>query len=286
MCKTYRGKRQKIVKALSSLDLTIAPGEIFGFLGPNGAGKSTTIKILMGLIQPTGGTAKIFGTPVINSASRQRLGYLPENPSFLDFMTAREYLAFVGRAFSMHKSDVKKETDRVLELLALEGAANRAIRHYSKGMIQRLGLAQVLLHDPDIYILDEPMSGLDPIGRALVKDILRDLKSRGKTVFFSTHITSDVEIICDRVGIIVNGNLMAVDHVQSILQSGIEGYVIQLVRDKMVTEEVFVEKERLKSFISDLSASDVEIERIEPKRKDIEKFFLDIVAKGEYVAVE
>jgi len=316
--KFFKGKKGTRVEALTNLDLKVLPGEVFGFLGPNGAGKSTTIKTLMSLIKPTSGMAYVFGIPVTDSAARLKIGYLPENPTFYDFMTAREYLFFVGRAFMMaddlirQQSDsvldllelagsadrpeylffvgrafmmaddlIRQQSDSVLDLLELAGSADRPIRGYSKGMVQRLGIAQTLLHDPDIYILDEPMSGLDPIGRALVKEIIKNLKQRGKTVFFSTHITADVEVVCDRVGVIVKGKLQVVDRVDRILQNGIEGYILQVNRHDTLTEEVFVERSELKAFINEIVASDATIERIEPKRKDLEAFFLNIVSRGD-----
>jgi len=295
LTKIYKGKRGKRVEALHNLNLAIKAGEVFGFLGPNGAGKSTTIKTVMGLIAATSGEALICGIPVTDSSARRRVGYLPENPSFYDFLTAREYLAFVGRTFGMQASTIISETGKVLDLLDLSEAADRNIRGYSKGMVQRLGIAQTLLNDPDLYILDEPMSGLDPLGRALVKGIIKDLKSRGKTVFFSTHITADVEVVCDRVGVIVDGRLRAVDAVENILQSGIEGYSVQvklhgagddLFAGLAVTvnsaeiKEVYVSKEQFNEAMNRFISAKAEISLIEPKRKDLEAFFLDIVAKN------
>ena len=279
LSKIFRGKKKTEVNALTGLDLQVLSGEVFGFLGPNGAGKSTTIKTVMGQVKPSSGEAYVFGVPVDSASARLRIGYLPENPAFYDFMTAREYLLFVGKAYGMAPDLIGKRSAEVLALMELSQAADRPIRGYSKGMVQRLGLAQALLHDPDLYILDEPMSGLDPLGRALVKEIIKDLKSRGKTVFFSTHITADVEVVCDKVGVIVKGRLQTVDSVDVLLSSGIEGYIIQLGRAGGVTEEVFVERERLKAYLEGIVASDSTIERIEPKRKDLEAFFLDIVAR-------
>lgn len=281
LSKSYLGKRLKRVDALQDLSLEVRAGEVFGFLGPNGAGKSTTIKTVMGQIKPTTGHATIFGRPATESSSRLRVGYLPENPSFYDFLTGREYLYFVGNTFSLNNSTITEQTEHVLELLELTHAADRPIKGYSKGMVQRLGLAQAMLHDPDLYILDEPMSGLDPLGRALVKEIIKNLKQQGKTIFFSTHITADIEVVCDRVGIIARGKLMAVDTVENILQSGIEGYQIQVSRHGHV-EELLVAKDRLKDFMAELVSSDAVVERIEPKRKDMEAFFLDIVSKEKH----
>lgn len=279
LSKVYRPKKGKTVYALTDLSLTISSGEIFGFLGPNGAGKSTTIKTIMGQIKASSGTVQVLGRPVSDSRARQQVGYLPENPAFYDFMTAREYLRFVGRAFHMDEPAIEAESEKVLSLLELSDAAGRPMRGYSKGMVQRVGIAQALLHDPEIYILDEPMSGLDPLGRALVKKIIKDLKHRGKTVFFSTHITSDVEVVCDRVGVIVKGRLMAVDSVSRILDGGVEGYSIQVAQDGKI-DEIFVDKDQLKAYMSQLAISDATIMRIEPVRQNLEDFFLDVVARG------
>lgn len=290
LSKTYRGKKGMGVDALMDLSLNIEPGEVFGFLGPNGAGKSTTIKILMGLITTTAGSACLFGKEISNAEARLSVGYLPENPALYDFLTGREYLGFVGNSFGMSEAAVGTRASEVLTQLELSDASKRQIRSYSKGMVQRLGLAQTLLHDPDLYILDEPMSGLDPIGRALVKEIIRDLKQRGKTVFFSTHITADVEAVCDRVGVIVKGKLEALESVENIMRSGIEGYTVQVSSGSMETEsgyefrtlkegvrEYYVPKDSFNRFIESISASGGKVELIETRRKDLEEFFLEIV---------
>lgn len=280
LSKSYRDKKLHKVNALVGLDLEITPGEVFGFLGPNGAGKSTTIKSIMGLIQPTAGAISVFGVPATDPDSRLKTGYLPENPSFFDFMTAREYLGFVGSTYGMEYSMLRKESERVLELLDLTMAADRPIKGYSKGMVQRLGLAQALVHDPDMYILDEPMSGLDPVGRALVKDIIRDLKERGKTVFFSTHITADVEAVCDRVGVISKGVLEAVDSVDNILENGVIGYSIRFCRPEGTEEAKLVSREELDATMRQLLETNAVIKSIEPKRKDMESFFLSVVTRS------
>lgn len=280
LSKTYKGKKRTSVAALKNLSLSVKTGEAFGFLGPNGAGKSTTIKVLTGQIRPTSGNARIFDISVSDPKSRRPVGYLPENPAFYDFMTAREYLRFVGRAFRMSRGDILAASDRVLALLQLQEAEGRAIRSFSKGMVQRLGMAQVLLHDPRVCILDEPMSGLDPMGRALVKDIIRELKSQGKTVFFSTHITSDVEAVCDRVGVIVDGCLRVVDSVENILRNGMQGYTVRVSHRDGSLEELTVEKHQLQERLSRVWAAGDTVERIEPRRRDLESFFVDVVAKA------
>lgn len=280
LSKTYRDKKLQKVNALVGLDLAVASGEVFGFLGPNGAGKSTTIKSIMGLLKPTAGAIQVFGVPATSPESRRKIGYLPENPSFFDFMTAREYLTFVGSTYGMELSVVQNESVRVLKLLDLTQAADRPIRGYSKGMVQRLGLAQALVHDPDMYILDEPMSGLDPIGRALVKEIIRELKQRGKTIFFSTHITADVEAVCDRVGVIAKGVLESVDTVDNILEKGVVGYAIRFCRAEGAEEEQLVSREELDATLRRLLESNAVIKAVEPKRKDMESFFLSVVSRS------
>lgn len=280
LSKSYRSIKLQKITALVGLDLDVVDGEVFGFLGPNGAGKSTTIKSVMGLIKPTTGSIHIFGTSALDPSSRRKVGYLPENPAFYDFMTAREYLSFAGTTYGMEQLTLQKESGRVLELLDLAHAADRPIRGYSKGMVQRLGLAQAMVHDPDMYILDEPMSGLDPIGRALVKNIIRDLKQRGKTVFFSTHITADVEAVCDRVGVLAHGVLEAVDSVDGILEKGVIGYVIRFCRPHGAEEEKHVSHGELDATLKQLLESGVVIKAVEPTRKDMESFFLSVVSRS------
>lgn len=277
--KSFSGRKRQTVEALKGLNLSIEQGEVFGFLGPNGAGKSTTIKCLMGLIRPTTGSATILGRDIASAEARQSVGYLPENPAFYDYLSAEEYLLFVGRMFQMPADLLSQRTEEMLRLLELWEVRKRLMRSYSKGMVQRVGLAQVLIHDPDIYILDEPMSGLDPIGRALVKDIILDLKKRGKCVFFSTHITDDVEKVCDRVAVINKGQLLAVESVESILQRGIQGYTVYVTAADGQGEERFVEKADLQSFIMQSIDKGQSIEKVEPRRKDMEAFFLEIVAQ-------
>ena len=277
LCKTYKGKKRQIVEALKGVSFAVEQGEVFGFLGPNGAGKSTTIKCLMGLIKPTSGTASIMGEPVGSESSRKNVGYLPENPAFYDYLTAEEYLLFVGKVFGLAGADLAARSDQALKRLGLWEARKRPIRGYSKGMVQRVGLAQVLIHDPDVYILDEPMSGLDPIGRALVKEIILELKKRGKSVFFSTHITDDVEKVCDRVGILLHGELKMVDRVDAIMSRGIVGYQVRLKdADGTVLDEE-VPKELLDRFLAEQVARGREIVLVEPRRKNLEDFFLSLV---------
>jgi len=208
VCKTYRLDRQKKVTALTGLTLSVAPHEVFGCIGPNGAGKSTTIKLLLDLIRPDSGSITINGQSASNEASRAQVGYLPENPYIYDFLTASEYLGYAGRLSGMSTAAIKQRSEELLAKLKLEQAANRRISGYSKGMQQRTAIAAALIHDPELVVLDEPMSGLDPLGRKLIFDLIAELKQQGKTVFISSHVLTDIERLCDRVGIIVQGSLL------------------------------------------------------------------------------
>jgi ABC-2 type transport system ATP-binding protein len=291
LTKTFRGKKGRRVEALKNLTLSVSRGEVFGFLGPNGAGKSTTIKTLLGQIRPTDGSASLFGKPVGHHAARRNVGYLPENPSFYDYLTAREFLDLVGRTHGMPVAEVRRKTDTVLEKLSLEEASKRPIKGFSKGMIQRLGIAQTLLHDPDLYILDEPMSGLDPVGRALVKDLMVDLKSRGKTIFFSTHVISDVEAVCDRVAIVVQGELRAENAVRELVSEGITGYQVRLeqippaeLNDYLAGDAsggqglLYVPRHQFNVFMRKVDQLNCVVHLIEPQRNSLEDFFLKTIA--------
>lgn len=212
-----RGIGAKRVRALEDISLVIDRGEVFGFLGPNGAGKSTTIKILMNLIYPDQGRASITGKDVRDKESRRSVGFLPENPYFYDYLTAEELLWFGGKTAGFDSKMIGERTDQLLQKVMLNNARKRPIRTYSKGMVQRAGLALSLIHNPDVVILDEPMSGLDPIGRKMVGDLILELKAQGRTVFFSSHILTDIERFCDRAGIIVNGTLRLVERIDRML---------------------------------------------------------------------
>jgi ABC-2 type transport system ATP-binding protein len=197
-------------KSLEDLSMLVHTGEVFGFLGPNGAGKSTTIKLLMRLIFPTSGTARILGKSIEDVSIHQDIGYLPEQPYFYDYLTAAELLDYFARFHGLKARDRRERVERMLKKVGLETAKKIQLRRYSKGMLQRAGLAQAILHDPQVVVLDEPMSGLDPLGRREVRDIILELKKEGRTVLFSTHILSDAEMLCDRVGVIVGGKLRGV----------------------------------------------------------------------------
>ena len=205
-------------QALKGLDLAVEPGEVFGFLGPNGAGKTTTMNVLLGFVPPTSGEAFIFGVSVREPIARQRIGYLPELTYYYKFLTAEELLRFYGKIFRIPRRELEGRIDRVLKLVELEHARKRPIRTYSKGMQQRVGLAQALINNPDLLIFDEPTSGLDPVGRMKVREIIHRLKNEGKTVFFSSHELGEVETVCDRVAILCQGELKVEGRVQELMR--------------------------------------------------------------------
>ncbi len=214
---TSREFRQSTKVALLSLDLEVNEGEVFGFLGPNGAGKTTAINVLLGFVPPTRGTAYLFGIDVRQPIARQRIGYLPEMTYYYKFLTAEELLRFYACIFGLSRTETDKRIDQLLKLVELEHARKRPIKSYSKGMQQRVGLAQALINNPDLLILDEPTSGLDPLGRMKVREIIQRLKNEGKTVFFSSHELGEVETVCDRVAIINQGELKAAGSVSDLV---------------------------------------------------------------------
>ncbi|MBV9209657.1 MAG: ABC transporter ATP-binding protein [Acidobacteria bacterium] len=200
--------RKRKVRALDGLSLQVEGGEIFGFLGANGAGKTTTLKLLMRLIYPTSGAARILGRDINDVRMHARIGYLPENPYFYDYLTAREFLEYCAELFGYHRAERKLRAEKLLRRVHLEEKSwNKQLRKFSKGMLQRVGLAQALVNDPEIVFLDEPMSGLDPVGRRQVRDLISSLRENGTTVFMCSHILSDIEVLCDRVAIMRQGRL-------------------------------------------------------------------------------
>src|SRR5450755_4080721 len=213
-----REMRQAKKVALAGLDLEVRAGEVFGFLGPNGAGKTTTMNVLLGFVPPTGGTASLFGIDVRQPIARQRIGYLPEMTYYYKFLTAEELLRFYAKIFGLARAEADKRIANLLKLVELESAAQRPIKSYSKGMQQRVGLAQALINNPDLLILDEPTSGLDPLGRMKVREIIQRLKNEGKTVFFSSHELGEVESVCDRVAIINQGELKVEGRVSDLVE--------------------------------------------------------------------
>jgi len=219
LCIEYRtrGLKPGTKPALKGLNLSVHAGEVFGFLGPNGAGKTTAINVLLGFIPPTRGTAYLFGIDVRQPIARQRIGYLPEMTYYYKFLTAEELLRFYARIFGLPHVEADKRIDHLLKLVELETARKRLIKTYSKGMQQRVGIAQALINNPDLLILDEPTSGLDPLGRMKVREIIQRLKNEGKTVFFSSHELGEVETVCDRVAIINQGELKTLGRVDDLV---------------------------------------------------------------------
>lgn len=227
---------------LTDVSLTVRQGEIFGFLGHNGAGKTTTMKILLGLLRATSGKVEVLGAPAGEVDAHARIGYLPESPYFYDYLTAEEFLTFYGKLAKLSAGAIRSRVPELLKRVGLEEARHRQLRKFSKGMLQRIGLAQAMVHDPELIILDEPMSGLDPMGRKEVRDLILSLRDQGKTVFFSTHILSDVEMICDRVGILARGRMLAQGRVEDLV--GEQGSrSIEVVCDGVVGDEVPIVKQ-------------------------------------------
>ena len=227
--------RKRPYRALERLSLEVQGGEIFGFLGPNGAGKTTTLKLLMQLIFPTSGRAEILGRPVGDVSARRRIGYLPENPYFYDYLTAEELLQYFARLFGFSGAEARKRAATLLDRVGIGPERRRQqLRKYSKGMIQRVGIAQALLNDPEVIFLDEPMSGLDPLGRRDVRSLILELRDQGRTVFFSSHILADAEAMCSRVAVVAGGRLAAAGRLADILAFQVRGW--ELVIDNLHRE--------------------------------------------------
>jgi len=284
----FFGRRE----ALRSLDLEIHENEIFGYLGANGAGKTTTIKILVGLMYPTSGSAKILGRDISDVEARRNIGYQPENPFFYEYLTASESLHFYGRLCGVPRAVRNKRVDELLELINVPGVRNMPVRQFSKGMRQRLGLAQALINDPKVLFLDEPLEGLDPMGRHQLREVITSLKEKGKTIFFSSHILSDVELICDRVGMLVRGELTAVGSLSSLLTSMLQ-YIeiaardlppdalakIQPLAERLVTRDSVVhfrvpDEESGKSALRIISSSGATLLSYIPHRESLEEYFV------------
>jgi ABC-2 type transport system ATP-binding protein len=288
--------RKRPIRALDSLCLEVRKGEIFGFLGPNGAGKSTTIKLLMNLLHPTSGSARILGRPVDAVSMHQSIGYLPENPYFYDYLTPRELLTYVGRLFGMRQPALSQKVEALIEDVGLSHAGNLQLRKFSKGMVQRIGIAQALINDPEIVFLDEPMSGLDPLGRMDVRRIIMSLKARGVTVFFSSHILPDVEAICDRVAILNKGRLREQGALEEILKVRIEGHELilsgwtetMLVEIRNWCDEVrpmgdrlhlrVPNRDKMEQALSFAFSHKMELISLNPIRPSLEEYFQSLVA--------
>jgi ABC-2 type transport system ATP-binding protein len=291
--------RKRPYRALDRLTLEVQQGEVFGFLGPNGAGKTTTLKLLMQLIFPTSGRAEILGRPVGDVAARQRIGYLPENPSFYDYLSAQELLEYFGRLFGYAGPAARQRASALLDRVGIEPERRRQqLRKYSKGMIQRVGIAQALLNDPEVVFLDEPMSGLDPLGRRDVRSLILELRDQGRTVFFSSHILADAEAMCSRVAVVAGGQLAASGRLTDILAFQVRGWelVMASLRPEVVarvasrltrTTEISPQRyalelpleSRPEQVLADLTASGATLVSLNPLRDTLEDFFVRRVAE-------
>ena len=282
-------------RVLHGLSFQVPAGEIFGFVGPNGAGKTTTLKVLMGLVRPTAGSASILGCNVRTTESRRHVGFLPENPYFHDVLSGRELLHFHAKLAGVSRAARAKRVDLLLDWVGLRAAADTRLRTYSKGMQQRVGIAQALVHDPQVIFLDEPMSGLDPIGRKEIRDLILRLRSEGKTVFMNTHILSDVELLCDRVAILVGGKIRYQGAPHELLDES--SRETEVVASRVGPETVVALEERcgarlrghgdkveirapekaVSELLAMLLAAGAEIISVTPQRESLEQIFLSAV---------
>ena len=278
--------------AAKDISFEVLPGEIFGFLGPNGAGKTTTIKALLGLIRADAGSIKLLGEPPESMAWRQGVGYMPEHPTFYDYLSGREVVSWFGRLSGLNRTDAEQRAERLLKRVGLDHALDRRLRGYSKGMLQRAGLATALVSDPKLLVLDEPMTGLDPIGRKEIREVILSLKDEGRTVFYSTHILPDIEMTCDRVTIIDKGVTRRTGRLQDILTEttrGIDvvieglshadrnewtdkGVQIQQGDGKLVA--TFKDVDDARAFAEQAQSRGGKLSRFEPHRDDLESIFV------------
>jgi len=291
-----RTRRHRV--ALQDLTLAVEEGEIFGLLGPNGAGKTTTLKILVGIIFPTRGSARILGRPLGDKWAKARLGFLPENPYFYDYLTGREFLKYYGQLYGISRRERARRAEALLERVGLRDAADLPLKGYSKGMLQRVGLAQALLNDPQIVILDEPQSGLDPLGRKEIRDLILQLREEGKTVFFSSHILSDAELVCDRVAILYGGKLKNVGRLTELLSARIKEYEI-VARglpsatleewrprlDRLIVQHdeammVVRQEKDAREILAHLGALGASLLSFNPRRETLEEYFIAQVRGG------
>jgi len=287
--------RKRMRRSLDHLTLQVEEGEVFGFLGPNGAGKTTTIKLLTGLIFPTAGTARIRGRSIDDVRMHREIGFLPEQPYFYDYLTGRELLDYYARFFGYSASERRERVTRFLQLVGLASAADTQLRKFSKGMLQRAGIAQAILHDPRVIFLDEPMSGLDPVGRREVRDIIHELKNLGRTVFFSTHILSDAEMLCDRVAVLVDGKLRGVGAPGEVVSMEIQG--MEILFETIHPEalplsfagrtthigsrfRVEVPEPQLYDSLEQLRRCEARILSVTPIRPKLEDYFFGLVDRG------
>ncbi len=285
--------RKRLRRSLDNLTLQVEEGEAFGFLGPNGAGKTTTLKLLMNLIFPTAGTARVRGHSIDDVRMHREIGYLPEQPYFYDYLTARELLDYYARLFGYPAAERHQRVTHFLELVGLAAAGDVQLRKFSKGMLQRVGIAQAIVHDPQVIFLDEPMSGLDPVGRREVRDIILDLKRQGRTVFFSTHILSDAEMLCDRVAVLLGGKLQGVGAPGEIVSMEVYGMEIffemrggRSLPDALAGRatnigerfRVEVPEEQLYPLLEQLRSCEARILSVTSLRPTLEDYFLKLVA--------
>ncbi|MGE5343112.1 MAG: ABC transporter ATP-binding protein [Candidatus Omnitrophota bacterium] len=278
----------KTYPVLKGINLEVEKGEIYGFLGPNGAGKTTTMKCILGLLTPDSGTIRILDRPATQAEARRQIGFLPEQPYFYDYLTAAELLMFTGMLFSLPKATIKEKTTELLTLVGLGEKRDIKLRKYSKGMIQRVGLAQTLIHDPDFIILDEPFSGLDPIGRKELRDIILSLKRSGKTIFFSSHIIQDMELMVDRVGIILSGKMIREGKLSDLIShsvrsieivfDGIEENLLQAMPYRTQDHQFIIQVEKTDD-INDTVRWIIEhnghIQAVTPVKRTLEDIFLE-----------
>ena len=285
-------------RVLHEVSFCVREGEIFGFVGPNGAGKTTTLKILMGLSRPTSGSARVLGHDVRETAFRRHVGFLPENPYFYDYLTGRETLDFYARLCGMSHERRRARVAELLDQVGLAHAASARIRTYSKGMQQRLGIAQALVHDPDVVFLDEPMSGLDPIGRKDVRDLILRLREQGKTVFMNTHILHDVELVCDRVAIIAGGRIryegtirdfaLAGERSTDILVASTPAHLGALLEERFAAQlrgvgdriEVRVSEKHVDAALALLLQNGATVVSVSPHRVSLEQIFMSAVEES------
>jgi len=303
LSKRYRHPwTQKVTRGLEPLTLDVHRGEVFGYLGPNGAGKTTTLKILTGLLKPTGGTAMILGEPIERVSSRARIGFLPEQPYFYDSLNGVEYLEFVARLSGMSGRDATRAARAWLAKVGLGERERQALRKYSKGMLQRLGLAAAMVHEPELLILDEPMSGLDPFGRRDVRDLILEQRHRGTTVLFSSHILPDVEALCDRVAILLEGRLERVASVGDLIEGTAPAVEVQVegarvfeipARLAAVVERSDTggstalrlrEPERLQELLGWLLSEGIAVHGVTPVRPSLEQLFMAAAERSAFQA--
>ena len=265
----HSGIRGVLVEALSGVDMSVKQGEVFGLLGPNGAGKSTTIKIILGLLKPNAGSCKIFGS-TLSTAVKRRIGYWPESPNFYKFLSARELVVFYARVCGLGKKEASERAEEALEMVGLKDAMDRRLGEYSKGMLQRAGLAGAIVHNPDFVILDEPSSGLDPVGMSDMCDMILELKRRGKTVLLSSHLLSEVESVCDSVAILNRGRVAACGALSELLNAPDTSELEFKNLSAEATEK-----------ISELAASEgAKLVGVRPAKIPLKKYFESVVSRG------